>query len=69
MTEDQGSQQRTMSWEEVAYSNMIQGEAFLRVLVEKGVLTKEEFVEKLREVHKEYMQQKQDESGEEQGQE
>lgn len=58
MTDDQSSQQRTMSWEEVAYSNMIQGEAFLRLLVEKGVLTKEEFVEKLREVHKEYMQQK-----------
>ena len=35
------------------------------ILVEKGVLTKEEFVEKLREVHKEYMQQKQDaQSGE-----
>ncbi len=64
MTENQESQQRTMSWEEVAYSNMIQGEAFLRILVEKGVLTKEEFVEKLREVHKEYMQQKQEESGE-----
>jgi len=63
MTDSQSSQQRTMSWEEVAYSNMIQGEAFLRLLVEKGVLTKEEFVEKLREVHKEYMQQKQDESG------
>jgi len=47
-----------MSWEEVAYSNMIQGEAFLRILVEKGIMTKEEFVEKLREVHKEYMQQK-----------
>ncbi len=58
MTDDQSSQQRTMSWEEVAYSNMIQGEAFLRILVEKGIMTKEEFVEKLREVHKEYMQQK-----------
>lgn len=69
MTENQDSQQRTMSWEEVAYSNMIQGEAFLRILVEKGVLTKEEFVEKLREVHKEYMQQQQGESGEQQGQE
>jgi hypothetical protein len=68
MSEEQGSQQRTMSWEEVAYSNMIQGEAFLRILVEKGVLTKEEFVEKLREVHKEYMQQKQGQAGE-QGQE
>lgn len=64
MSEEQGSQQRTMSWEEVAYSNMIQGEAFLRLLVEKGVLTKEEFVEKLREVHKEYMQQQQGQSGE-----
>jgi len=62
MTENQESQQRTMSWEEVAYSNMIQGEAFLRILVEKGVLTKEEFVEKLREVHREYMQQQQGQS-------
>ena len=65
MTDSQSSQQRTMSWEEVAYSNMIQGEAFLRILVEKGVLTKEEFVEKLREVHKEYMQKKQEQSGDE----
>ncbi|MEF8889043.1 MAG: hypothetical protein V5A14_03270 [Desulfohalobiaceae bacterium] len=51
-----------MSWEEVAYSNMIQGEAFLRILVEKGILTKEEFVEKLKEVHREYIGQ-QSESG------
>mgnify|MGYP000562460004 CR=1 FL=1 len=56
MSDNQGSQERNLSWEEVAYSNMIQGEAFLRILVEKGILSKEEFVEKLREVHQEYMQ-------------
>ncbi|MCF8029266.1 MAG: hypothetical protein K9K39_00035 [Desulfohalobiaceae bacterium] len=63
MTDNQGAQERKMSWEEVAYSNMIQGEAFLRILVEKGIMTKEEFVEKLREVHKEYMQQQQSQTG------
>ena len=62
MTDNQEAQERKMSWEEVAYSNMIQGEAFLRILVEKGILTKEEFVEKLREVHREYMQQQQGQS-------
>ncbi len=34
----------TVSWEELAYSNMMEQEAILRLLVKKGIITAEEFV-------------------------
>jgi hypothetical protein len=34
----------TVSWEELAYSNMIEQEAILRLLVKKGIITAEEYV-------------------------
>lgn len=39
-----------LSWEELAYSNMVQHEAVLRLLVKKGFITKEEFMEEAKVV-------------------
>jgi hypothetical protein len=43
--------------EEVAYWNMIQNEAFLRLLVEKGITTKDEFLNLIHAVHEEFKQE------------
>ncbi|ACV68913.1 hypothetical protein [Desulfohalobium retbaense] len=45
------------SWEDVAYSNMIQTEALAQLLVEKGILTKDEFSRKVEEIHATFMAQ------------
>ncbi len=39
------------SWKDVAYSNMVQNEALLRLLIQKGIITKEEFEEESETVH------------------
>lgn len=39
------------SWKDVAYSNMVQNEALLRLLIQKGTITKEEFEEESETVH------------------
>lgn len=38
---------------------MVQSEAVLRLLIKKGIITKEEFIEKSKEVHEEFMTQQQ----------
>lgn len=48
------------SWEEVAYSNLVQNEALLRLLIKKRIITEEEFVEESKLVHH-AMNQNQDE--------
>jgi predicted RND superfamily exporter protein len=48
----------TVSWEELSYSNMMQQEALLRLLVKKGIVTKEEFLEEMRAVTKEMNKKK-----------
>ncbi len=53
MTDNQDENQE-VSWEELAYSNMIQNEAFLRLLVKKGFITQQEFMDEAQEVHREY---------------
>ena len=40
------------SWEDVAYSNMVQNEALLRLLIQKGIITVDEFEEESRAVHR-----------------
>jgi hypothetical protein len=42
-----------VEWQEIAYSNMIQQEALLRLLVKKGLITEEEYAAELRQVAKE----------------
>jgi predicted RND superfamily exporter protein len=43
----------TVSWEEISYSNMMEQEALLRILVKKGIVTKEEFMDELKALKKE----------------
>jgi hypothetical protein len=43
-------------WEDFAYSTMIQNETFLRLLIKKGIITEEEYMEEAQEVYQEYLQ-------------
>ena len=47
-----------VSWEEISYSNMMQQEALLRLLVNKGIVTKEEYLEEMRAVTQEMNKKK-----------
>ena len=40
-----------VDWQEFTYSNMMEQEALLRLLVKKGIISKEEFIKELEEVH------------------
>ena len=40
-----------VSWEEISYSNMMQQEALLRLLVNKGIVTKEEYLDELKQLN------------------
>jgi len=44
---------RTVTTEELTISNMYQQEALMRLLVKKGIITQEEFLEEIREVQRE----------------
>lgn len=48
----------TTSWTEIAHSNMIHNEAVLRLLIKKGIITKEEFTEEIKKVYQEMYQKK-----------
>ena len=54
--------QELTSWEDIAYSNMVQNEAVLRLLVMKKIITKEEFIAESKKVHR-AMQKQQAKSG------
>ena len=47
-----------VSWEEISYSNMMQQEALLRLLVNKGIVTKEEYLDEMRAVTQEMNKRK-----------
>lgn len=38
------------TWEEISHSNMIQHEALLRLLFKKGIISKDEYLEEIKEV-------------------
>jgi len=64
MSDQHESQERGVSWEEVAYSNTIQNEALIRMLVAKGIMTRDEFLQEAQKVHEEYLeQQKREQEG------
>jgi hypothetical protein len=46
-------QKEIVTIQELAYSNMIEQEALLRVLIKKGIILKEEFLNELKLVAKE----------------
>jgi hypothetical protein len=39
-----------VAWQEIAYSNMIQQEALMRILVRKGMITKEEYLDEIKQL-------------------
>lgn len=57
MNEKQNSKDENTSWEDVVYSNMIQTEALAQIMVEKGLMSKEEFSERVARVHRQFMKQ------------
>jgi hypothetical protein len=54
MSHDQEPNEEALSVEEIAYWNMIQNEALFRILVRKGITSKEEFIGEVHTVHEEY---------------
>jgi len=46
-------QREIVSLEELAYSNMMEQEAMMRLLMKKGIISKEEFLDELKLVAKE----------------
>ncbi len=42
-------QTKAVTWDEITYSNMLQHEALLSLLLEKGIITREEYLEKVKE--------------------
>ena len=48
-----GSDEKVVSFEELLLSQVIQQEALTRLLVEKGIFTKEEFLEMVKVVDRE----------------
>ena len=42
-----------VEWQELAYSNTMEQEALVRVLIKKGIISKEEFLDELKLVAKE----------------
>ena len=46
------------TWQEISYSNMVEQQALLSLLLEKGIITREEYMDRIKLVHKE-IQEKQ----------
>ncbi len=46
-------QTKALTWDEIAYTNMIQHEALIALLLEKGVITEAEYLDKVRQVTRE----------------
>jgi len=47
-----------VTWEELAWSNQIQQEALIRILIGKGIITQEELLAEVKQVQQTYMEQK-----------
>ena len=40
-------ERKTVSWQEIAYSNMLNIESVVNLLIRKGLMTKEEIIEEI----------------------
>lgn len=58
MNEKLDSAEEFTSWEEVVYSNTVQNEALLRLLIKKGIMTEEEFIEESKRVDQAFQSSK-----------
>jgi len=45
---------KPLTYEELTMSNMFQLESMYRILIEKGLITEQEFISKWKEIKKEY---------------
>ena len=57
MAEKLDPNKETASWVDIIYSNMLQTEALAQIMVEKGLMTKEEFNDRVQQAHKIFMKQ------------
>ena len=48
----------TVTWEELSWSNHIEQEALVRLLVSKGIITQKELLDEVRLVQQEYASRK-----------
>jgi len=51
-------ERQTVTWEELSWSNHIEQEALVRLLVAKGILSQEELINEVMLVQKEYSEKK-----------
>jgi len=56
MSDNSGSNQEKVSVEDIALSNMMEIVTISQLLVEKGIITNEEYLNKLEQVKKEYIE-------------
>jgi len=49
---------QTVTWEELSWSNQIEQEALVRLLVGKGIITQKELLDEVREVQSTYARKK-----------
>jgi len=47
-----------VTWEELAWSNHVEQEALIRLLVNKGIITQEELIIEVKQVQQAYLDQK-----------
>jgi len=51
-------QRATVTWEELSWSNHIEQEALVRLLINKGILSQEEILTEIRDIQKTYSEKK-----------
>ncbi len=51
-------ERETVSWEELAWSNHIEQEALVRILIAKGIITQKKLLDEVQQVHQEYLARK-----------
>lgn len=49
------------SWQDIVYSNMIETEALVQIMLEKGLMTREEFDNRVEKLHKAFLKKQQSE--------
>ncbi len=47
---------KKISYQDIAFSNMIQLDAMLELLVEKGIIAKDECSQRIEKLHREYLE-------------
>jgi hypothetical protein len=47
---------KKVSYQDIAFSNMIQLDALLELLIEKSIITRDEYSLRIEKVHREYME-------------